>query len=244
MYKIAICDDDKLICDELNQIIKNYFTEIHESYQISIFHTAKDFLVYFNKEKFDFIFLDIDIGDDTGIHIAKRVRETMPFVKVVFITSYIEYQQEAFSLHSFDYILKPFHEIQINKVLHDLIYWSKNENNNKKKYEFKTKIAGLISLDEDEICFIEYLDRKVYIFIKDEILELIYGTSMQDVANILKDNNNFISPHRAFIINLNQVKLYVGLERKMIMKNGKTIPISKLKATEVKNAYLKKVKEF
>lgn len=49
---------------------------------------------------------------------------------------------------------------------------------------------------------------------------------------------DFVSPHAAYVINLKEVSQYIKSENRIIMTNGKNIPISQLKTKKFKEEYL------
>jgi len=55
----------------------------------------------------DAIFLDNQMPGMTGMEAARRIRERLPRLPIVFTTAYAEYAVEAFEVHSTDYLLKP-----------------------------------------------------------------------------------------------------------------------------------------
>lgn len=50
---------------------------------------------------------------------------------------------------------------------------------------------------------------------------------------------NFISPHAAYVINMQEISQYIKSENKIIMTNEKIIPVSQLKAKKFKSEYIK-----
>ena len=120
-----------------------------------------------SKYIFSFIFLDIDLGEQNGVEIAKMIRkiQTNP-VNIVFVTSYAEYQTKVLSIHTFDYLLKPINKKKIHKVLDDLMFWYNSETSNlKERVTFKT-INGLITIYIDDLLYFEYNNRRIDIVTK------------------------------------------------------------------------------
>lgn len=56
------------------------------------------------------VFLDICMAGTNGIETARRLRQADPEVLIVFVTSSPEYVWDAFPVHPFDYLLKPYQE--------------------------------------------------------------------------------------------------------------------------------------
>ena len=55
---------------------------------------------------YDIAFLDIDMGDSSGIDLARTLRRETPGVVIVFLTNFIQYAPEGFEVQAFRYLLK------------------------------------------------------------------------------------------------------------------------------------------
>ena len=109
--KIAICDDVEPIRDYL----KGLLDETKESHEITLFADGKS-LLETDVMRYDAIFLDIEMAGINGVKVAEQIRHEqekacrdiwggMPLI--IFVTGYKEYMGRAFSVHAFDYLLKP-----------------------------------------------------------------------------------------------------------------------------------------
>ncbi|MFC3800895.1 response regulator [Cohnella sp. GCM10012308] len=56
----------------------------------------------------DAVFLDNQMPGILGTEAARRIRQTLPTLPIIFTTAYSEYAVEAFEIQSTDYLLKPF----------------------------------------------------------------------------------------------------------------------------------------
>lgn len=70
---------------------------------------------------YDVGFLDICMPGTNGVETARRLRAMSPVLPLVFITASGDYVWQAFSAHPFDYLLKPYSEAAIAKLLDDLL---------------------------------------------------------------------------------------------------------------------------
>lgn len=64
-----------------------------------------DALVYLSAHKVDLIFLDINIGEISGIQLLETLR---PAAEIIMTTAYHEYALKGFDLNVTDYLLKPY----------------------------------------------------------------------------------------------------------------------------------------
>lgn len=242
MLNIAICEDYEIIQKQLENILVSYFNKKQVEIRISIFSDGKSLLDTCDSIVFTLIFMDIDLGEDNGIEVMKQIRTNYNTpINVIFVTSYTEYRQQALSLHTFEYIVKPFKNNEVENVLDDLLCWI-DINNEKEVIKIKLKtIEGIISLNSNEILYLESVNRRI------EIVTLtakyhMYG-KIKSIYEIF-DKNKFVIPHISFIVNLENVKLYFKSTNLIEMVNGKNIPVSQLKVQEFRNKYISFLNEY
>ena len=121
---IAICDDEENIRIYIRKLIQKQETFC----KITEFSSGKELLEFqdeTNAEEIDILFLDISMGDEDGMTVAKQLRSQMESKKeavwgslplLIFVTGYPEYMQEAFSVNAFQYIVKPIQESNFEQV--------------------------------------------------------------------------------------------------------------------------------
>ncbi len=121
-YNIAVIDDDNSDIDRLKKDIETYFQQsVREPVNISAFNDGRVFLDAFHPGMFHLVFMDICMNDLNGIDTVKSIRKVDPDLLVVFLTSSEEYAFDAFPLHSFDYILKPYSVERLFQALQEFI---------------------------------------------------------------------------------------------------------------------------
>ena len=242
MKRIAICDDDELVCSQLNNIISNYIKSRNILAEIITFSSGKALCESIQTMNISCLFMDIDLKEDkNGVEIIKFIREFQKTMIVIFVTSYSEFTNIVLPLHTFDYINKPFKNVEITKVLDDVFLWLKNEDSiGQNKVQFKT-INGLISLNVEEILYFEYKNRRIDIVTKTFTYHM-YG-KIRDIFKEL-DNSIFAVPHISYIVNMNEIKSVIKSKYTLIMTNGITIPISQLKIKEFLKKYMTFLKKW
>jgi two-component SAPR family response regulator len=62
------------------------------------------------------------MGNMTGVELAKKLKELLPKLNVIFVTGYDEYANEAMKLHASGYLMKPVTAEDIKAELKDLRY--------------------------------------------------------------------------------------------------------------------------
>lgn len=102
--RIAVIDDEKLTREELIRLIR----EDHPQAEVYEAGSGVQAMQLLEKKTFDFLFIDVRLGDMEGTTVAPLARRLMPEAKIIFATAYSEYAVTAFELQANDYILKPY----------------------------------------------------------------------------------------------------------------------------------------
>lgn len=204
MLNIAICDDENTICNQLEDILYNVTTRYNIKINIDIFFNAESLYEKLNHNAhYNLIFLDIELGNMSGVDLGRKIREDMnnQSTQIIYISSKTSYAMELFSVRPLNFLIKPLTTEKVDKVFNiflNLINTSVElftYNKNKKEYSF------LIS----DIIYFESDTRQINIYTKDEI-DTFYG-GLKEIHKKLKDFG-FIFIHRSYLININQVKVF------------------------------------
>ena len=104
MEKILIVDDEAFIRENLERILSE------EGYRPFSTDNGDDALKKIAEEDVDLVFLDLNLGSQSGLDILRAIKEVDPKVLVIIITGYgtVESAVEALKLGAYDYIKKPF----------------------------------------------------------------------------------------------------------------------------------------
>lgn len=84
------------------------------------YESGDAFLAAFPSKNHQVVFLDICMEGTNGIETARILRRTDPDLLLVFVTSSPEYVWDAFPVHPFDYLLKPYREEKLFQLADEL----------------------------------------------------------------------------------------------------------------------------
>lgn len=84
------------------------------------YESGDAFLQAFPSKNYQVVFLDICMEGTNGIETARILRRTDPDLLLVFVTSSPEYVWDAFPVHPFDYLLKPYREEKLFQLADEL----------------------------------------------------------------------------------------------------------------------------
>lgn len=204
MINILICDDDKIVTQHINKIIKP-LVNINEIY---IVNNGSEAIGCIKNNKVDILITDIDMPHINGIDASNEILSYNPNIQVIFITGHKDYIFDAISIRPLDFITKPINNdrliesvnIAVRRCNVELHIKEENTNSNK-FFEFTfNKNKHMISY-EDIIMFRNNL-RKVELITKnDNVME--FYMKFSELENLVPDN--FIKIHKSYIVNLNYV---------------------------------------
>lgn len=115
-YNIGICDDEILQLKLNNVYLKEIAARNRYDVSVKAFSCSPHLFSYLQKETLDILFLDIDLGEESGIEIAKKLSVRYPHIIIVFLTGHREFANDAFDVEALGYVLKPINEQKLERI--------------------------------------------------------------------------------------------------------------------------------
>ena len=217
--KIAIVDDLKSDSDALINKLNQYKKARRLEFELCVFSCAEDFLSNFSAGKFQIVFLDIYMGEMTGMDAAKIIFSKDSLCKIIFLTTSEDFARQGYSVNAVYYLIKP---IENEEFIHAMELC-----NIKPDYDVSTvsiKKNGVSrSLNTELIYFIDVYQHTTRVHLCDNVIELY--TNFGEFTEPLKNDDRFIVCSRGIMVNLQHVKDIKDCC--FIMNNGETVPISR-----------------
>ncbi|MGB5823718.1 MAG: LytTR family DNA-binding domain-containing protein [Proteocatella sp.] len=234
MIRIGICDDEKIICNEIESMLLDYEKETDNSINIDVFYSGEGICDCIKKGMvFDIIFLDIELEKMNGVQVGNIIRREIKneITQIVYFSWKHEYAMELFQNRPFDFIIKPVSQEKISSIMNKYI---KLHIDNKIFFEFDFR-KSKYRLRFGEIIYFESHNRKIKI--KGTFGENEYYEKLTNVMEMLPDKD-FIQIHKSIIVNYLYVAKYSYEE--VALSNGEILPISQKFRSEVRAKLLKR----
>lgn len=199
--RIAIVDDERPARSELRHQIQELLKEA----EIVEGDSGAAALQIAGDGKYELFFLDINLGDISGTVLVNAIHNMQPQAKIIFVTAYSEYAVEAFELGVEDYVMKPFDQKRIQKVLDRCKVGRKEENAQHADSQSQGKQATIrrLAINSDGRTIIENVEDIVYIETYNRGCK-IYTTEGEYEKKL--DPEQFFRIHKSIIINLDKVR--------------------------------------
>lgn len=228
MIRIAICDDNRYAVSSHKDLVKSCLQTSGIGYEIKTYINSYNLLCDIIDDRFfyDLLLLDIEMPDITGMELSKKIKPYLPNVKIIFITSHLEYAIDAFELSIFRYVPKNNLEVKLTAAVIDAAKLIELEAG--QEYTIQTS-NRLERIPYKEIYYIQRDGKNASIISSAGVSKV--RKSLQQVFDEL-NAPEFIFIDRGYIVNI--IQIMKVSDSMALLKNGEQLPISRSHLQEVK----------
>ena len=185
---VLIVDDEHLNCLK----IKSFLLRQNLVVKLNIIEATsyKEAQTVLNKDTtIHIIFLDIELGDQSGINLAREIRKSPRLYNttIIFQTAFPEYAPEAFDLMASDYLIKPYSFERFYKAFNRARDdYNRKQDNNTDKLIPPSSESILLNVNPDNIVIKSGNER-----ILVHITQIYYIESVGNYSYIYTQNNSY-----------------------------------------------------
>ena len=228
--RIAVIDDNESDLNMMHRILNEISASLDINIETSLFSSGREFLDSVTGSNYRIVFLDVFMNDLNGIETARALRTLQLNPLIVFLTSSTGHYPEAFSVHAFDYLVKPVQADEVKRVLQDVIMSTQPAD---PLLDLSSYSMG-ISVPYSEILHIT-ADGNYLRIQADE--EFRIRATFSSMVKRLTQDHRFLVINRGILVNLDHVVKMQ--EYSCIMDNKEVFPLNKRKANELRKSYIK-----
>lgn len=228
MIRIAICDDEQDAVVLHEEMVRKSLQTSGIGYKITTYTQSSNLLYDIMDDGFfyDLILLDIEMPGVTGMEISEKIKPFLPNVKIIFVTSHLEYAIDAFELSIFRYVPKDNLDNRLVAAVTDAAKLIELEAG--KEYAIQTS-SRMEKIPYKDIYYIQRDGKNASIVSSTGISKV--RKSLQQVYDEL-NTPEFIFIDRGYIVNIIQImKISHGMA---VLKNGEQLSISRSHLQKVK----------
>ena len=227
MLRIAICDDDKILVTQIEEMLNRYLDKKMIDRYIEIFYDGASLeRIYEKGDRFDIIYLDIEMSGKNGIEAAKSIRRLDRDVLLIYVSSYETYFMQLFEVEPFRFIKKPIKETEFEEVI-DFAYERIIEEDAYFEYKYN-KTVGKVLIRK--IMYFESAGRIVNIHTEESTYRY-YGKLDEVERRLVQNKIPFLRIHKSFYVNFHFVDKITF--SKLILSDGTVLQISQDKKIEI-----------
>ena len=225
MISVGICDDEKQCREQIKNLLEQYFKEKGLHYELWEYESGADFLD--RGEEINLLFLDIEMEGVSGIEL-KDYLQAEEEIRIIFVTGHVEGMPEAFGKNVYGFLEKPLDAQKLEKYLARVI-----EDIEEDIILVLKGVQGEMALRQKDIYY--FASEKKYSRVVGREGETFCDMSLQQLEEML-GQKSFFRCHKSYLVNLGNIS---DANQSIRLKDGESIPVSRRKAKELKDAYLK-----
>lgn len=232
MLKIALCDDDSQFVCKITGLIQSLLHNSTESPVITTYINPVALTASVSDgERYDIYILDVEMPNQNGMAVAKRIREYQPNAALLFLSSHLSYATEGYKVQALRYVSKLDLDHALPEALAQAVATLKKTDTRSIMVQHYQNYTRILHKD---ILYVQKIQRSIQI--------------VTDRQGIFKDNRGikelfseiddprFIFTDRAYFVNLDYVQELNGSW--LVLTNEDRVPISQPMMPNVKKAMI------
>ena len=221
------------ICDNISGealLLEEYICEFVPHAVITKYSSGKELLEAIDEDTFSYelVFLKVELQDEDGIEMARRIREYNSRVVLVFMAESEEYYRQAFDLFVYQYLLCPLNKVKVREIFERL---GKLEKDSEKIIYFKYR-SQIFTIKQNEVAYISSSLHTVN-------FHLVNGESVHCRGKLCDfqeqlANSTFLRCHQSFYVNMKEI---MGMKADSFVLKDTVVPISRTYMKASQKAY-------
>lgn len=214
MLQAAICDNEEFFTRKIKNLLADSLKEYKIEAQIESFVSAQTFLQACETKHYDLVFLDVELGEASGMDVACEMRTTNPEAILVFVSGFVKYAVQGYKVRAFRYLLKQDLEEEFSICIKEVLQEMKRQS---QALSIKTVDGAAVTVRLSDILYLESKNHNVSIHIAGGEY-LVHDTLNHLCAKIPSDD--FIRIQRSFCVNMRSV---VQVKGNTVQLTNKTV---------------------
>jgi len=233
MVQVAICDDERHIQGQLETLLEDMSKSLNLKLELEIFEDGAEIVEKIVKgQRFDIIFMDIEMKTVDGIEAAMQIRKLDKGVQIIYVTSHDEYMREAFDVAPIGFVSKPITWKEVEPRFLNALNYVKTQD---AYYRFQFYKSHYQVPVRDIIYFQSHLRNLDVVCEKEKFPQ--YAKMSEAERQLGSCNCEFLRIHRSYLVNRRYIKKY-GYDH-IILQNDEKLPIGKSYIKIVQKIFLK-----
>lgn len=227
MLTIALCDDNELQLEILQEYLYDYNTVSPYKVDTTAFSSGTDLLNAIEQNgRFDVYILDIMMPEMDGMELAKRLREIDEIGKIIFLSAETSFVYKAFAVNASGYLVKPVNPEELYDLLRTLRARIEKE---KPSYVLVNAVPGDRRVEVRDILYVNMADRVPIYHLTDgtEVVGHAKRGKFQEMVSDLLNGYPFALSSAGVAVNLANVESLANGSNEIVLKGGTTLLCSR-----------------
>lgn len=202
MFKVLILEDENYTLRFLEKLISEHV----KVEQVVGTSNSQEAIRLAGEMMPDLAFMDIELAPEdhmNGIDVARAINTISPRTEFIFVTGYAKYAIDSFTVHPYDYLLKPIKRDKVMQVISSL------DSDREAINLHKSNNDRLVIKSSDSIFFVNIDD--IFYIEKQGKKALIHSTNGVNESTCIFNElesllgPNFLRVHKSYVVNMKKV---------------------------------------
>lgn len=229
---IVLCDDNIEELNRIQAVVEDAFATIPDIH-IYAFHEVEEMMHCMEKTDVFACILDIEMPDIDGITLAERISKCYPQTYLVFCSKRDDLVFQAIHKQPIGFVRKNYLETELIEITE--ILKKRYENDYKRFRVPETDMSVLLQ----DIVYFESCQHNILMQTVNGIKE--FRGKVGELEKMLREQG-FIRIHKGFIVNARFISKITF--RKLVLENGRELPVSRTYYDSAKQQYLKEMEKM
>lgn len=211
MIRIAIVEDDEGAVLRMKEFIARFEKENNETAETKWFPDGLEFIDEYVADKYDVVFMDIDMPHMSGMDTAKELRKRDDNVPLIFVSVMVQYAIEGYSVDAMDFLVKPIQYLKFSMKLKKAVDYSRK--NRRAVFALVSDAGATQYVSANEITYVESVNHYVYFYTTHgkykKLLSISKAEAMLSEYGFLRSDVSFLV-NPAYVTQLGKDYLVIG----------------------------------
>lgn len=227
----AIVDDEEAVLCQIPAMIDKLSK--HAQIQCDCFSDAQSFLIKYASQKYDALFLDIDMPEITGFDLIQHLRYCGDLIPIVYITGRDDLITRAFRYKALGFVRKQLLEKELSYALSTVLSELQKDDKLITVKKIISEGGGIETIRISEITFLETSRHNIIIHLLSDKKMTI--RNLLSVYSDAPEFEHFVLISAGILVNLAHITLKAD---KIVFRDGEELLISRRRIKAVREAYL------
>lgn len=230
MYRLAICDDESIFLDDHQAMAASVLREAGIAFEMETFCRTEKLAGRLHAEPncFDTLMLDILLGRENGVELARTLRGTGYRGGILFVTSSRDFSLAGYSVYPMNYLLKPL----ARDALREALLRDYQQRFQPPALSVPVR-GGYAAIPLQDILYIESALHSMIIHTTDG--DLVTSMSLKELRGMLP-RNAFLQCHKSFLVQMGKIHSFTRSEITLV--SGERVPVGRVYHQEALTAFI------
>ncbi len=233
MY-FAIIEDLMADQKKLMELIQKDCALHQEDVNFSCYTNADDFLSDYRQGVYKAIFMDIVLGQTTGLQAARRLMTQDCAIPLIFTTSQPQFALESYQVHALDYLVKPIKPQQLSWCMERIRAANDPPSYIEIRKNGKNSSSAPFPVLLDDLVYAETIRNGILLHTLQEEIKIRY--SFKELIRLLPDDKRFCEFSRGLLVNFSHVER-ISPQGEITLAGGKILFCSRRKIKSTQTAF-------